>query len=138
MRGFGILAMGCIVAMSAAATAALAQTQGATAFDGKQQFDIYCATCHGAEGKGDGALASSLKKRPANLTQLLKNNKGEFPAERILEFIDGRHRDEAHSKSDMPVWGDVFSKTQEGASPAEVKARIEALVKYLETIQDRK
>jgi mono/diheme cytochrome c family protein len=137
MRGFGTLAMGFIIAMSVAATAARDQASSAQAFDGKRQFDIYCATCHGAEGKGDGALASSLRKRPADLTQLTKRNKGEFPTERIIEFIDGRTRDEAHRKSDMPVWGDVFSKTGDGSSPADVKARIEALVKHLETLQDR-
>jgi hypothetical protein len=37
----------------------------------------------------------------------------------------------------MPLWGDVFSKSQTSAGPEDVKARIDALVKYLETIQDK-
>jgi hypothetical protein len=36
------------------------------------------------------------------------------------------------------VWGDVFSKSQNGGGPDEVKATIEALVKYLETLQDKR
>lgn len=33
----------------------------------------YCRGCHGAEGRGDGRYASSLRPRPANLTL------GEYP-----------------------------------------------------------
>jgi len=31
-------------------------------------------SCHGAAGKGDGVIAGSLKRRPADLTQLAKKN----------------------------------------------------------------
>ena len=88
--------------------------------------------------KGDGVIASSLRKRPADLTQLAKKNDGRFPTETIVKFVDGRTRDEAHSRSDMPVWGDVFSKSQTSTSPDDVKSTIEALVKYIETIQDKR
>ena len=37
----------------------------------------------------------------------------------------------------MPIWGDVFSKSQTNTSPEDVKNGIDALVKYLETIQDK-
>ncbi len=136
MRGSRVLVLGLIAAgaVVAAATAGLA-AQGSQVFDGKQQFDIYCATCHGVGGKGDGTMAGSLRKRPADLTLLSRKNTGEFPTEKIAKFIDGRTRDEAHSKSDMPLWGDVFLKSQSNAGPDDVKNRIEALVKYLETIQ---
>jgi mono/diheme cytochrome c family protein len=136
MRGLNVLLAGVIAATAVGAAGAAEQAQGAQAFEGKQKYDIYCATCHGAAGKGDGVLASSLRKRPADLTQLARKNQGKFPAEAIVTFIDGRTRDEAHTKSDMPVWGEVFSKSQDSAGPDDVKSRIEALVKYLETIQD--
>ncbi len=74
----------------------------------------------------------------ADLTQLAKKNNGQFPADTVAKFIDGRTRDEAHLKSDMPVWGDVFSKSQTSSSPEEVKARIDALVKYIETLQQKR
>ena len=33
---------------------------------GKALYGQYCATCHGAGGKGDGPVASTLNPRPAN------------------------------------------------------------------------
>lgn len=36
---------------------------------GAQLFAANCAACHGADGRGDGPLASHLPVRPANLTQ---------------------------------------------------------------------
>jgi len=37
----------------------------------------------------------------------------------------------------MPVWGEVFAQSRESQTPDDVKARIEELVKYLETIQEK-
>jgi mono/diheme cytochrome c family protein len=36
---------------------------------GQQVFAQYCATCHGAEGKGDGISAQNLPIKPQNLTE---------------------------------------------------------------------
>ena len=36
--------------------------------EGKQLFATYCAICHGAKGKGDGAAGAALNPKPANLT----------------------------------------------------------------------
>ena len=124
------------------ATSVVAATMGAgpqttQISEGKQTYDAYCAACHGAEGKGDGKLGKSLQKRPADLTQLSKKNQGQFPTETVAKLIDRRTGDEAHLKRDMPVWGDVFSKSQTSTGPEDVKARIDALVKYLETMQEK-
>jgi mono/diheme cytochrome c family protein len=35
---------------------------------GKAIFARSCTTCHGAGGKGDGAMAANLKPKPQNLT----------------------------------------------------------------------
>jgi hypothetical protein len=37
----------------------------------------------------------------------------------------------------MPVWGDVFNRTAGTHDEASVKLRIEQLVRYLESIQER-
>ncbi len=37
--------------------------------EGMDRFQRYCTTCHGNGGLGDGSTASSLKVRPANLTE---------------------------------------------------------------------
>ncbi len=38
--------------------------------EGADLYQEHCASCHGTEGKGDGALAASLSKSPTNLTDL--------------------------------------------------------------------
>jgi mono/diheme cytochrome c family protein len=136
MRVLRIL-IGLIAATSVVAATVGTAPQTAQIAEGKKDYDFYCASCHGAEGKGDGTLGKTLRKRPADLTQLAKKNQGQFPAETVAQLIDGRNSDEAHRKGDMPLWGDVFSKSQSSAGPEDVKARIGALVKYLETIQDK-
>ena len=35
---------------------------------GKAAYDLYCASCHGAEGRGDGPSTASLPIKPWNLT----------------------------------------------------------------------
>ncbi|MGH7384695.1 MAG: c-type cytochrome, partial [Candidatus Rokuibacteriota bacterium] len=35
---------------------------------GKETFAVYCANCHGAEGKGDGLAGQNLPILPQNLT----------------------------------------------------------------------
>ena len=135
MRVLGF--MGAFIAATAVVAATVgAGPQTAQIAEGKQKYDFYCASCHGAAGKGDGTLSKSLRKPPADLTQLAKKNQGQFPTETVAKLIDGRTGDEAHLKADMPVWGDVFSKST-NTGPEDVKARMDALVKYLETIQDK-
>lgn len=33
---------------------------------GKQRYDLLCASCHGATGKGDGPAAAALSPKPRN------------------------------------------------------------------------
>ena len=106
------------------------------------EFEIACMPCHGAEGRGDGPLAHSLKMPPADLTAIAKVNKGKFPSKKVAEIIDGRAAVAAHGPRDMPVWGDRYRvATEAGESPAEVetraRAQINALVRYLEAIQEK-
>jgi len=108
--------------------------QGGTA-NGGDMFRSYCVACHGADAKGTGPLASSLTKRPADLTALAKTNGGEFPAEIVARIIDGRNPVKGHGGGDMPVWGEALLKSQGGGSEAAVQERIDALVGYLRTLQ---
>lgn len=106
-------------------------------FSGSTLFKTYCATCHGDEGKGDGRFAASMRKRPADLTQLTRRNQGTFPAEKIAKTIDGRELGPEHAKGDMPVWGDAFSRTQENNDPESVRLKIDAIVQFVQKIQER-
>jgi mono/diheme cytochrome c family protein len=112
-----------------------ADAQSTSAATGDYLFRTYCAACHGTSARGDGPLADSMRKRPANLTEIAKRNKGVFPSEEILKIVDGRQPVKGHGGPDMPVWGDVFARSVESGDPAVVAARIKALVAYLESIQ---
>jgi mono/diheme cytochrome c family protein len=114
------------------ATAA-GQTPPATAVSGSDLFYNNCAACHGREGKSNGPMGQVLTVRPSDLTIIAKNTGGIFPAAKIYELIDGRNPAvRGHGGPDMPVWGEVFAARGNASS---VKNRINALVKYIETLQ---
>lgn len=106
---------------------------------GKLEYQQYCASCHGPAGKGDGPISDLWKKSPADLTQLSKKNKGQFPFWRVYRTIDGREEVAAHGPRTMPVWGAHFLM-QEGGAPLDehtVLGRILALVYYVESLQQK-
>jgi mono/diheme cytochrome c family protein len=105
--------------------------------DGAALFRTYCASCHGSSGRGDGPVATFLKIPPADLTQIAKRAHGAFPAAEMIRIIDGRQVVRAHGDSKMPVWGDIFSPSLTHENDATVRLKIEALVKYLQSIQER-
>jgi mono/diheme cytochrome c family protein len=115
------------------ARAAWAQSSGG-GLSGHATFDTYCATCHGVSARGDGALASSLSRRPADLTLIAKRNGGTFPTEQVARIIDGRKPVKGHGGGEMPAWGDAFTKTSDATT---VDEKIRTLVRYLESIQVR-
>jgi mono/diheme cytochrome c family protein len=104
---------------------------------GRAYFLRYCASCHDAEGKGNGTVSRSLKIKPADLTQLKKKNNGVFPFDKVIATIDGRARIGAHGESKMPVWGEIFEKQVSGQKePATTSAeRVKAIAEYVSTIQ---
>jgi mono/diheme cytochrome c family protein len=106
------------------------------------EYEIACMPCHGIEGRGDGPLASKLANKPADLTQIAKANGGRFPSNEIARIIDGRKLSSAHRRTTMPIWGKRYSRRiddEETAATIERRARhrIEALVRYIETLQQR-
>ncbi len=130
------LAMACSLLLPAFAPPAAAQeykqvTPAATL------FSTYCASCHGTTARGDGPLASSMVKKPANLTEIAQRNGGKFPSEMVFRTIDGRQPVRGHGGPDMPVWGDAFSRSREAGDAERVKSVIQSLVDYLDSIQVR-
>ncbi len=105
--------------------------------DGAALFTTHCASCHGSSGRGDGPVAEFLKIPPADLTQIAKQSRGAFPVAQMIRIIDGRQIVRAHGDSKMPVWGDAFSESLTHADEPVVRQKIEALVKYLQSIQER-
>ena len=72
--------------------------------------------CHGTQARGDGWLAEFLIQRPPALTQLKKNNGGNFPRELVARAIDGRTAIRLHGPSEMPVWGTIYKSEIEVAA----------------------
>jgi mono/diheme cytochrome c family protein len=108
---------------------------GASGVSGAYAYRTYCASCHGADGKGDGPLAVNLRFQPPDLTLIAKRNGNEFPAEKIQRIVDGRKPLAGHGGPDMPIWGDAFRNAETGYEDARVKEKIRLVVEYLRTLQ---
>ncbi len=103
---------------------------------GSQLFRTHCASCHGSTGRGDGPLAEQMRRMPPDLTRFTARNGGMFPSERVRRIIDGRDVP-SHGDREMPVWGDVFRIPRGEPATAAALGRINAIVRYLEAIQER-
>jgi mono/diheme cytochrome c family protein len=109
----------------------------APVYDGRQLFQNHCATCHGTTGRGDGPTATFMRKAPTDLTKFALNNGGEFPVERLRRIIDGRDVP-SHGDRNMPVWGVTLRTSRDTGGYDSVDARIEALVRYIQSLQERR
>jgi mono/diheme cytochrome c family protein len=124
--------------------------QGATKNQGSKQEDArliesiqgpalykaYCASCHGTDAKGGGAMAKSLKVPPADLTRISARNAGKFPLMRIDRIISGEEQTgSSHGTREMPVWGSIFSQVTRDQDLGRV--RIDNLARYLRDIQTK-
>jgi len=69
---------------------------------GKEVYNLYCLSCHGESGFGDGAAGASFARRPAN-----------FHSERVREQSDGAlFWKMTNGKVNMPPFKDVLSEQQ--------------------------
>lgn len=129
------VALTCALALGASAAAA----QDITA--GGETFARYCATCHGAEARGNGPMAPVLVIQPTDLTALRTRNDGVFPTQRVVMRIDGRDPLVSHG-SPMPIYGDFFEgetislKTESG-QPILTSPEVVDLVAYLRGLQQQ-
>ena len=152
-RGGGLA--GAVVAVSIAALlqigTARAESQAAVQL-GQKLYTQYCASCHGADGKGNGPASAKLDPKATDLTQLAKRNGGKFPFYETMLSIEGRsptNQDQdtdlpgnaaAHGKSSMPVWGEVFSREElSQGTPMDLQmqatGKIMLITEYLQSIQ---
>jgi len=118
----------------------LAIVPPAAAQSGKQDYEKYCADCHGPGGKGDGPFVQRIPMHPppSDLTQLTKENGGKFPFDEMVETIDGRKNIPSHERLEMPFLGTTLQKPGQEFTPesdAEVKKRIDAMARYVESLQ---
>lgn len=67
---------------------------------GKKVYEMNCATCHGATGKGDGVAAAALNPKPNNFSKG-KFKYGSTDADLAKTIKNG--------KGPMPPWGSILS-----------------------------
>ncbi len=110
---------------------------------GQLIFQQQCAVCHGMTGEGDGLIAGLFKKKPRALSQLSKENGGEYPFELVYRTLKATEADPAHGAPQMPVWGSYFmvEKALEDPSIDNTEAmiaigRLLSVVYYIETLQE--
>lgn len=96
---------------------------------GRSVYDKHCVMCNGDSGRGDGDFTDKLLILPPDLTTLTRENGGEFPRLRVSEAIVGSGRGE-HFSGAMPEFSEV------AGSGTIADAKLEALLTYLESIQD--
>jgi mono/diheme cytochrome c family protein len=131
----GILSAILVVAALAMAGAGPAWAQSETltvAEQGKDEYLRHCAVCHGLEGFGNGPLADAMKIGPSDLTRLAAQHGGAFPSAKVSDVIRNGGGVLGHGSPAMPAWGLYFS---EKGKPEVARARIKALVAYIESIQ---
>jgi mono/diheme cytochrome c family protein len=136
-----------LIAFAVTAGASMSAPAFAQSIDyGQAEFAASCSGCHGRSARGDGHFREYLNRAPSDLTVLAKNNGGVFPAQRVLEAIDGRKTVSGHGRAgEMPIWGAVYATQQGKGEPAtaglppEAAARmkIAMLVDYLYRQQQR-
>ena len=101
---------------------------------GRENFERYCATCHGLDGRGNGPVAPALVTRPADLTRLAARDGGAFPRSRVVAFVTGSGRPvAAHGSAAMPIWGPIFR----GLDTSETRARqrVDSIVDHIASLQ---
>jgi mono/diheme cytochrome c family protein len=104
-----------------------------TAISGKALYGQYCAVCHGTDGRGAGPAATALKQQPTDLTQISRQNGGEFPEARFTKIMNGEVTTAAHGTAAMPIWGADFRNTTNNTNV--VQDRLHALLNYVEELQ---
>ncbi len=121
----------------AAAPAPAPQAQPVPApMSGVQLYAADCASCHGEDGKGTGPAAPALKAKLPDLTTLAKRKGGRFPEGDVFQVIKWGGGIVGHGSKEMPVWGIAF-RTLTPKDEAEVNLRINNLIQYLESIQQK-
>jgi hypothetical protein len=83
----------------------------------------------------------TVKIAPADLTRIKRRHNGTFPRKLLAEIIDGRAVISNHGQREMPIWGERYRASDVPNATAgwidrRVRAQIDALVGYLETLQE--
>ena len=79
--------------------------------EGKKLYGTYCVGCHGDQGKGDGAAATALPVKPANLSDGTVMNQ---PPNKFLVEIISKGGGPVGKSPIMPALGKQFNESNCG------------------------
>jgi mono/diheme cytochrome c family protein len=140
----GAIFLACLVSAFTTSMSQETQTQikkvsapTASAASGQQTYMVYCAVCHGTDGKGGGPATPALKDQVPDLTTLALRYNGKYPASYVSSILRfGVQGNPAHGSPDMPIWGPIFRDmgTTRKDKSSETTG-IANLNRYLESLQ---
>lgn len=115
------------------------QAEMPVASDGKGLFMENCATCHGANGKGDGEMARAMSRPPADLTLIQVRHNNSFPRAKVMSIVDGYARSDMDGPG-MPEFGvllegDLIPFDSGDGVLTPTPRKLVALVEYIESLQ---
>jgi len=90
-----LLASGCLIAAAASSSAWSAETKA-----GKATYDKLCVSCHGADGKGNPAMAKVMGEKQLNIVG--KDTQAKKDAELLKVITEGAGKMPASGKSLNP------------------------------------
>ena len=106
----------------------------AQAEKGKVHYEMHCVSCHGVDGKG--VTLDTMTTKPADLTTIQERwSSGDFPVQKVAEFIDGRVNVKAHGPRSMPAWGDYYAQ-EENLDQYEIRGKMGELIAYIMSMQE--
>ena len=111
---------------------------------GPEDFADFCAACHGAGGKGDGGVAGTLDRKPADLTRIAARNGGSFPGTKVMAKIwgyTGVAPGRQDSASPMPgfgplLQGDLVPYDGGDGISTPTPIRLVQIAEYLKSLQE--
>jgi mono/diheme cytochrome c family protein len=132
-----VVAVGIVYADQSTAKVVV-QINKTAATSGRQMYASYCASCHGIDGRGNGPVAVMLRKQPADLSALSRNNGGRFPSEHVATVLEFGAENMAHGTIEMPVWGPVLGKMDVSVPEQSMRQlRVSNLIRYIESMQEK-
>jgi mono/diheme cytochrome c family protein len=105
-KKLAVLVSACLLTVAGGATAWAAEATG-----GKATYDKLCVSCHGADGKGNPAMAKALGEKGLNIVG--KDTQGKKDADLLKVIVEGAGKMPASGKSlSKPEQADVLSYTR--------------------------